>query len=80
MFSKLVMRWVVFGVTLCIAACSKPAPPGAAPPVEVTVVTISAQDAANLVTLPGRVEAIRSAEVRARVDGVIQQLLYSPQR
>ena len=77
MFTKQAMLCGLSGVTLCIAACSKPEPAAAPAPVEVAVVTIIRQDAANVVVLPGRVEAIRSAEVRARVDGVIQQLLYT---
>ena len=77
MEGKKAMRIGGFGVAVCIAACSEPAPPLAAPPVEVTVVTISPEDAANLVTLPGRVQAVRTAEVRARVDGVVQRLLYT---
>ncbi len=66
------------GVACLLAACSEPAaPPAAPPPVEVNVITIAAQDAANVVTLPGRVQAVRTAEVRARVDGVVQKLLYT---
>jgi len=64
-------------IVLLLAACSKPAPPPEAAPVEVTVVTIAPQDAANVVVLPGRVQAVRTAEVRARVDGVVQKLLYT---
>jgi membrane fusion protein (multidrug efflux system) len=44
---------------------------------EVAVITITPLDAANLVALPGRVQAVRTAEVRARVDGVVQRLLYT---
>lgn len=66
-----------FAIVLLLSACSKQAPPPDAPPVEVTVVTISPQDAANVVVLPGRVQAVRTAEVRARVDGVVQKLLYT---
>jgi hypothetical protein len=61
-------------IVLVVAACSKPAPPPDAAPVEVTVVTIAPQDAANVVVLPGRVQVVRTAEVRARVDGVVQKL------
>ena len=67
----------VFAIVVFLAACSKPAPPPDAAPIEVTVVTISPQDAANVVVLPGRVQAVRTAEVRARVDGVVQKLLYT---
>ena len=66
-----------FATVLLLAACSKPAPPPNAAPIEVTVVTIDPQDAANVVVLPGRVQAVRTAEVRARIDGVVQKLLYT---
>src|SRR5690242_7398654 len=72
---KAALRFVA--AVLVLAACSKPAPPPDAPPVEVTVVKIAQQNAANVVVLPGRVQAVRTAEVRARVDGVVQKLLYS---
>jgi membrane fusion protein (multidrug efflux system) len=77
MFDQQVMRLGVAVVALCIASCSEPPPPPAPPPVEVAVITITPQDAANLVALPGRVQAVRTAEVRARVDGVVQRLLYT---
>ncbi|PAL01786.1 efflux transporter periplasmic adaptor subunit, partial [Staphylococcus hominis] len=35
-----------------------------------------AQAVPNLVELPGRVEASRSAEVRARADGIVERQLY----
>jgi membrane fusion protein (multidrug efflux system) len=60
-----------------LAACGRSPSQPDAPLAEVTVVTISRQDAANLVTLPGRVQAVRTAEVRARVDGVVRGLLYT---
>lgn len=75
MSSKIVMRFAA-GAIVFISACSRPEPPPAPAPVEVEVVTIAPRDATNLVVLPGRVQAIRTAEVRARVDGVVQSLLY----
>jgi membrane fusion protein (multidrug efflux system) len=47
------------------------------PPAEVGVITIAATPVANLVELPGRVEALRTAEVRARVDGIVEQRLFA---
>ena len=35
-----------------------------------------AQDVPNIVELPGRIEAVRTAEVRARADGIIERRLY----
>jgi RND family efflux transporter MFP subunit len=48
----------------------------AAPPSAVQVVAVSSTPVPNIVELPGRVEAIRTAEVRARVDGIVERRLY----
>jgi membrane fusion protein (multidrug efflux system) len=67
-----------FGVALLLSACSKSAPPAAAPPPpEVRIVTVAAQPIANVIELPGRLQAIRTADVRARVDGIVQRRLYA---
>ncbi|HEV7991831.1 MAG TPA: efflux RND transporter periplasmic adaptor subunit [Gemmatimonadaceae bacterium] len=66
------------GAALLIAACSKSAPPPAAPPPpEVRIITVSAQPIANVIELPGRLQAVRMADVRARVDGIVQRRLYT---
>lgn len=54
------------------------AAPGAAPPpAEVDVVTITADSATLTQDLPGRLQAVRKAEVRARVEGVVEQRLFA---
>jgi len=66
------------GVVLLVAACSKSAPPAAAPPPpEVRVVTIAAEPIMDVIELPGRLQAVRTSEVRARVDGIVQRRLYT---
>ena len=60
---------------LALAGCSQEAPP-APPPPEVEVITVRSQQVPNVVELPGRVQAVRTAEVRARVDGIVQRRLY----
>ncbi|RIA45516.1 membrane fusion protein (multidrug efflux system) [Hephaestia caeni] len=60
---------------LALAGCAGEAPPPPPPP-EVGIVTIRAQPVTNVITLPGRVQAVRTAEVRARVDGIVQRRLY----
>ena len=66
------------GAALFLAACSKSAPPAAAPPPpEVRIVVVAAQPIANTIELPGRLQAIRTSEVRARVDGIVQRRLYT---
>jgi membrane fusion protein, multidrug efflux system len=66
------------GAALFLAACSKSAPPAAAPPPpEVRVVVVAAQPIAKTIELPGRLQAIRTSEVRARVDGIVERRLYT---
>lgn len=50
----------------------QPAPP----PPAVDVVTIARQPVTSIIELPGRVQAVRTAEVRARVDGIVERRLY----
>src|SRR5215208_4668060 len=66
-----------FGAALLLAACSKAAPPAAPPPPVVTIVTIAAQPVMNVIELPGRLQAVRTAEVRARVAAIVQRRLYT---
>lgn len=40
------------------------------------MVTATSQPIANIIEFPGRLEAVRTAEVRARVDGIVQRRLY----
>ena len=42
----------------------------------VRTITVGQQDLDNVIELPGRVEPVRVAEVRARVTGIVQQRLY----
>jgi membrane fusion protein (multidrug efflux system) len=49
---------------------------GAPPPPEVGVVTVAMQTAPLTTELPGRVEASRVAQVRARVTGIVQKRLF----
>jgi len=68
-------------LTLALAACSggqkaAPGPGGAAPPPEVGVITVAVQTASLTTELPGRVEASRVAQVRARVTGIVQKRLF----
>jgi membrane fusion protein (multidrug efflux system) len=74
---------IVTGLVLALAACGggqkagAAAGPGAAPPpAEVSVVTVTMQSAPLTNELPGRVEASRVAQVRARVTGIVQKRLF----
>ena len=67
-----------------LSACGPSAPPGAAagpggaapPPAEVGVVVASLGTVGLLTELPGRTEASRVAQVRARVAGIVQRQLF----
>lgn len=74
-------------ILLCLlAACGegdKNGPPGSAagtpaapPPAEVDVITVVAGSAMITQDLPGRLQAVRSAQVRARVEGIVEQRLF----
>ena len=73
------------GLTLLLAACGQgnvPAaapggPGGAPPPAEVGVVTVQASDVGLITELPGRLEASRVAQVRARAAGIVQKRLFT---
>lgn len=63
-------------LTIALAACGDDAPAGGPPPMPVQVITVVGQPTPNAVELPGRIEAVRSAEVRARVDGIVERRLF----
>jgi membrane fusion protein (multidrug efflux system) len=52
-------------------------PAGGMPPPEVSVVTVAPERVAITNELPGRIEATRSAQVRARVPGIVQKRLFT---
>ncbi|MCX7168773.1 MAG: efflux RND transporter periplasmic adaptor subunit [Proteobacteria bacterium] len=63
----------------CGEADNKPAggPGGAGmPPMEVDVITISSGSATITQELPGRLQAFRTAQVRARVEGIVEKRLF----
>lgn len=58
-----------------LAGCGDDTPPPPPPP-DVDVMTITTRPVPYTVELPARVQAMRTAEVRARVDGIIERRLY----
>ena len=79
-------RALQFGVALCtlvlLAACGKSDEGGAQgarqmPPAQVGVIRATTQAVPLRTELPGRVEALRTAEVRARVNGVVLKRLFA---
>ncbi|MBW0170163.1 MAG: efflux RND transporter periplasmic adaptor subunit [Hydrogenophaga sp.] len=72
----------VVALAVVLAACGKSAPPQAAAPgggmpaPEVGVVTVAPGDVGLVTELPGRLEASRVAQVRARAAGILQERLF----
>lgn len=58
-----------------VTANAQRAPSG---PVEVGVIETELQDVPRVVTVPGRAVAFQQVEVRPRVGGVIEEILYTP--
>jgi membrane fusion protein (multidrug efflux system) len=77
-------RFALLTIPLAVALVACGAKDGAAgggagggmPPAEVGVVTVAPQSVALQSELPGRVSALRVAQVRARVSGVVLQRLF----
>ena len=81
------VRWALtagcVSVALLLAACGKgdggagaSGPGGARPAPEVGVVTVQLGDVGLLTELPGRLEASRVAQVRARAAGIVQKRVF----
>jgi membrane fusion protein (multidrug efflux system) len=74
-------NFLIPAMLLAVAACGKKEDPAAAnaapPPPMVSVITVSPEQVANISELPGRVEAVRTAEVRARVGGIVQKRYFN---
>ncbi len=71
---------IIFGTALAVAlaGCGRQSAQqgGAPPPPEVGVVTLAAESVPLTTELPGRLEAVRVAEVRARATGFILKRLF----
>lgn len=72
-------------LSLLLAACGQGNAPSAGaggpgampPPAEVGVVTVKSSDVGLITELPGRLEASRIAQVRARAAGIVQRRLFT---
>lgn len=74
-------KFLIPGMLLALVGCGKKEDPAAAnaapPPPMVSVITVAPEQVANISELPGRVEAVRTAEVRARVGGIVQRRYFN---
>jgi membrane fusion protein, multidrug efflux system len=82
MAARLPQVFAPFLLLLVLAGCGKGADAPAAgaasapPPPEVGVVTVSTGDVPLITELPGRLEALRTAQVRARAAGIVEKRLF----
>jgi len=71
-----VLGRLLIGVAALQAGCGHHGPPPAPPPPKVSVVTLQTQAVPITTELPGRVNALRTADVRPQVSGVILKRLF----
>jgi membrane fusion protein, multidrug efflux system len=82
MAARLPQVFATVFLVLVLAGCGKgagnsaPAAASAPPPPEVGVVTVTAGDVPLVTELPGRLEALRVAQVRARAAGIVEKRLF----
>ncbi|PLC54144.1 efflux transporter periplasmic adaptor subunit [Pollutimonas nitritireducens] len=72
------VRVVIFSSLLLLTACGEK-PPSGVPgemKVPVSVVTVQPTPTEVVVELPGRVEAIKDAQIRARVNGIVTEINF----
>lgn len=69
---------VLFATILSVSCAGETAAPAPPPPPEVTVASPDVRDVIDYAEFTGRTAAYESVEVRARVPGELQQMLFSP--
>jgi membrane fusion protein, multidrug efflux system len=70
------LLWVVVALTLI--GCDKTPERGQRPPALVSIITVEPHTATIFANLPGRVEAVRDAQIRARVTGIVKKITFVP--
>jgi membrane fusion protein (multidrug efflux system) len=75
-FSRLPLLLALAGAAAAAGCAKKPAPPQKPPPSEVGVAVVQPESAPLTRDLVGRLSAFRSADVRARIAGVLVKRVY----
>ncbi|HRO63751.1 efflux RND transporter periplasmic adaptor subunit [Thermomonas sp.] len=68
--------WALVLAALVLAGCDRGAQEAAPVPAQVSVLTLTARQVTLEDELPGRVAAVRTAEIRPQVGGIIQRRLF----
>lgn len=76
--SNKVIRWALVASAATLLAACEPTQqrPGQFPPPLVSTIKVDPQKAVISADLPGRVNPVRDAEVRARVTGIVKRVLF----
>ena len=75
------VRLALLGILLGIGGCTEEVPgPQAAPPTEVTAVTLTPKDIPATYGFVGKTESTRKVEIRARVQGFLDKRSYEEGR
>src|ERR1700743_946318 len=67
---------IVASLALLLPGCGQKPAEFTPPPPEVSVVTVTTEILPVTTELPGRIDAVRTAEVRARVAGILLKQVY----
>ena len=67
---------LISGIAVLLAGCGHHAAPPAPPPPKVSIVTVQTQAVPITTELPGRASAVRTADVRPQVNGIILKRLF----
>ena len=74
--SKLPCLGALLLAALLISCAKKAAPPPAPPPAEVSVIPVALESVNNTTELPGRINPMREAQVRARATGILLKRVF----
>jgi len=66
----------ILSLAALLSACKQSVTPAAPPPPEVSVVTVTAERVQRTTELPGRINSMRDAQVRARATGILLKRLF----
>lgn len=71
------IRWIAMvGLVGVLFGCDRGTQGPQRPPTLVSVITVQPQTQTISVDLPGRVDAVRQAQIRARVTGIVQKVVF----